>query len=82
MTNFRSEEFLVGLIALLLIPLIVRRVVRGIREGELPLYRARLSRDAGTARFNLLMALHLLSLLLVSFIAADLLLGLGLRDRL
>jgi hypothetical protein len=81
MTISRSEELLVGLVALALIPLIGLRIVRGLRDGQLPLYRDRLGRDAGGARFNLLLALHVLSLLLCAMIAADLLLGLGLRDN-
>ena len=82
MTTFRSEEFLVGVVALLLVPLIAVRIVRGLRDGELPLYRTRLTRDAGAARFNLLLALHAASLLLIAVIAADLLFGLGIRETL
>jgi hypothetical protein len=75
-------DLLVGLIALVLIPLIARRILRGTREGELPLYRSRIGRDAGAARFNLLLALHVISLILIAVIAADLLLGLGIREGL
>jgi hypothetical protein len=82
MTTFRSEDLLVGLIALALVPLIALRIVRGWRDGRLPLYRSRVGREIGAARFNILLALHVLSLFLVLVIAADLLLGLGLRDRL
>ena len=82
MTTSPSEEMFVGLVALALVPLILLRIVRGLRDGRLPLYRARVGREIGAARFNLLLTLHVLSLLLVSVIAADLLLNLGLRDRL
>ena len=78
----RSEEMFVGLVALALIPLIVWRIVRGLRDGRLPLYRTYLDREAGAGRFNALLAMHLLSLVLVAAIAADLLLNLGLRERL
>ena len=79
----RSEELFVGLVALGLIPLITMRILRGLRDGRLPVYRAYLSRDeAGAGRFNALLAAHVLSLLLAAVIAADLLLGLGLRERL
>jgi len=78
----RSEELLVGAVALLLVPLIAWRIVRGIRDGRLPLYRTAIGRDTGASRFGLLLFLHLLSLLLVGAIAADLLLGLGLKERL
>ena len=61
---------------------IVWRILRGLRDGRLPLYRTAIGRDAGAARFGVLLLLHLLSLLLVATIAADLLLGLGLKERL
>jgi hypothetical protein len=80
--NLQSEDLLVGLVALCLVPLIARRIYRGVRDGRLPLYRTYLSRDEGAGRFNLLLALHILSLLLVALVCADLLLNLGLRERL
>ena len=82
MTGWRSPEFLVGWVALILVPLIGRRIIIGIRDGRLPLYRTYLDRDAGAGRFNLLLALHLLSLVLIAVVAADLLFGFGLRGRL
>ncbi len=81
MTTFRSEEMLVGLIGLALLPMIVWRIVRGVREGRLPIYRTYLARDEGQAKFNALLGLHALSFLVVAAIAADLLFNLGLRDR-
>jgi hypothetical protein len=78
-----GENLLVGLFALALLPLIAMRILRGLREGRLPVYRTRLDRaEAGRARFRLLLALHVLSFLLVAVVAADLLLGLGLREAL
>lgn len=78
----RSEDLLVGLIALGLLPLIALRVRRGFKEGRLPLYRTYVSRDEAGSKFGLLLALHALSFVLVAVIAADLLLNLGLRgDR-
>ena len=79
--TFSSEHVLVGLVALALLPLIGLRIVRGLREGRLPLYRTFIDRDASGGRFSLLLGLHVLSLLLVALIAADLLLGLGFRER-
>ncbi len=81
MTISRSEDLLVGLIGLVLMPLIARRILRGFREGRLPLYSSYIGREEG-ARFKALLALHALSLLLVAVISADLLLGLGLREAL
>lgn len=82
MTTSRSDEMLVGIVALALVPLIVLRIVRGQRTGRLPLYRTYLDRADGGAKFKLLLGLHVLSLLLVVLVAADLLLGIGLRDAL
>ncbi len=81
--TFQGENLFVGLIALALLPVIGWRIRRGIRDGELPLYRTRIARDeAGAAKFNFLLALHVVAMLLVAVIAADLLLGLGLRAAL
>ena len=81
MTTFRSEDFLVGLIGLGLLPLIALRVLRGLREGRLPLYRTYVHREDG-AKFAFLLGVHAISFLIVAAIAADLLLNLGLRDAL
>jgi hypothetical protein len=78
----RSDDLLVGLLALALLPLIAWRVARGLREGRLPLYRTYRNRADSRARFNVLLAFHMLSLLLVALVAADLLLGFHLRDLL
>jgi hypothetical protein len=82
MTTFRSEEVLVGIVALALLPFLALRLVRGVRDGQLPLYRTRVGREIGAARFNFLLALNALALVIVAVVAADLLLGLGLRERL
>jgi hypothetical protein len=78
----RADDLLMGGVALLLVPLIAWRIYRGLRTGRLPLYRTTIGRDAGGGRFGVLLVLHLLSLLLIGAVAADLLLGLGLRERL
>ena len=75
-----GEQLLVGLVALALVPLIAMRILRGLREGRLPVYRTYLDRNEDRARFVALLAIHLVSLALVGFIAADLLLGLGVRE--
>lgn len=77
-----GENLLVGLIALVLLPAIGWRIHRGLRDGRLPLYRAYLDREASVGRFNLLLALHALSFLLIAAVAADLLLNLELRSAL
>ena len=75
-------DLLFGLIALALVPLIALRLWRGVRDGRLPLYRTYLTREAGTGKFAVLLALHALSLVLVAGIAADLLFNLGIREML
>jgi hypothetical protein len=82
MTISRSENLLVGILALMLLPLIGWRIVRGLREGRLPIYRTRLERGESRAKFNALFSLHVIALLLIAGVAADLLLNLGLREAL
>ena len=80
--TFAGEETLVGLIALALLPLIALRIWRGLRDGRLPVYRTYLRREQSGAKFALLLVLHSAAFLLIALAAADLLLGLGLRERL
>jgi hypothetical protein len=77
-----SEDLLVGAIAAVLVALIAARIVRGVRQGRLPLYRTYFERAQGAAKFNVLLGLHILSLVVVALIAADLLLGLNLKEAL
>lgn len=78
----RSEDLLVGAIALALLPLIALRIGRGLKDGRLPLYRTYVGRDESGSRFGLLLALHALSFVLVAAVAADLLFQLGLKEAL
>lgn len=75
-------DLLVGLIALALLPLIALRLWRGVRDGRMPIYRTTHARADSLAKFNVLLALNALALVAVAVVAADLLLGLGLRERL
>ena len=76
-----SDDLLVAVVAIALVPLIGLRIWRGMRDGRLPLYRTRIDRAGNAARFNFLLFLHFASLLLIAAVAADLLFNLGLRDR-
>ena len=81
--TFNGENILVGLIALALVPVIGWRIWVAIRHGQLPLYRTRIDRaEAGGAKFNFLLGLHVLVMLLIAVVAVDLLFGLGLKERL
>jgi hypothetical protein len=82
MTTSRSDDLLVGLIGLILLPLIANRVLRGLRDGRLPIYRTHLSRNENKAKFMALLGLHLLSFVVVATITADLILNLGIREAL
>jgi hypothetical protein len=81
MSGGRPEDLIVGLFALALVPLIALRIARGLREGRLPIYRTYHEREQSRSKFAVLLALHALTLLLMLVVAADLLLGLGLRER-
>lgn len=78
----RGEDLFVGLVGLALLPMIGWRILRGLQEGRLPIYRTYLSREEGGSRFGLLLALHVLSFVLVAVIAADLIFQLGLKEAL
>ncbi len=77
-----GEDLLVGLIALAVVPLVALRILRGIRTGRLPLYRTYLERSQNEQKFFALLTVHIFTLLLIAFVAADLLLGLGYRESL
>lgn len=76
------ENLLVGLVALALLPIIGLRILRGLREGRLPVYRTYLNREEGAAKFNVMLGLHVLSFVLIALVAADLLFDIGLRGAL
>ena len=75
-----NDDLIVGLFALALVPVIGWRIWRGVRQGRLPVYRTDIAREDDAAKFAVLLGLHVVSLVAVAVIAADLLLGLGLRD--
>ena len=77
-----SQDMLVGGIAAVVAGMILNRIVRGLREGRLPVYRTYIDRDAGAAKYNTVLGLHVLSLIAVAWIALDLLLGLNLKEAL
>jgi hypothetical protein len=77
MTTSLSEELLVGLVGLALIPWIGWTIRRGLRQGALPIGRAYVRRDERRAAFNVLVGLYLTAAVLVAFICADLLLGIA-----
>lgn len=77
-----TEDVLVGLVALALAALVANKIRVGLRDGRLPIRRTYLTRQESRSKFAVLLALHALTLVLLLLIAADLLLGLGLRNAL
>ena len=82
MTTFRFEDVLVGLAALALVPAIALMIRRGLQAGRLPIGRGYVLRDERAAAFNTLLGLYAVAAIGLAVIAADLLLQLGLRERL
>ncbi|MGQ0590277.1 MAG: hypothetical protein ACT4N8_12230 [Sphingosinicella sp.] len=80
--SFQGDNLLIGLVCLALLPIIAWRILRGLREGRLPLYRSCLERGDNAAKFGVLLALHAVTFILIAVVAADLLLDLGLREGL
>jgi hypothetical protein len=78
MTTFRSEEGLVGLVALLVIPWIGWTLRRGLRDQRLPIGRTYVDRRSRPAVFNFLLFAYGAAALLMAVIASNLLLGLEL----
>ena len=77
-----GADLVIGIGCAVLAVLLVLRIGRALRTGEVPLYRTRLSRaEAGGARFFALVALNVLAFIAMFVIAVDLIFGLGLRGR-
>lgn len=79
MEAFRSEEALVGLIALAAVPWIVWILVRGLRDGRLPIGKGEVRRERAAA-FHILFALYAIAASFMAFIGLDLLLGITARN--
>lgn len=75
-----GENLFVGIVALLGALALAWRIFGALRTGEVAVYRNRISRtEVGPAKFNALVGMNALALVALIVIAADLLLGLGLR---
>ena len=74
MTTFRSEDVLVGLVALGLVPWIGWTVQRGLRAGRLPIGRGHVARAERPGAFNALLAAYGLAAVGAAAIGLDLLL--------
>ena len=77
MTTFRSEEGLVGLLSLVVAPWVAWTVLRGLRDGRLPVGRGHVVRSERPAAFDLMLAFYGVGGLAMVAIGLDLLFGLG-----
>ena len=82
MTIFRSEDGLVGLIALALIPWIGWTVRRGLKDGKLPIGRSYVRRDERPGAYRALLGLWVAMAVISAMIGLDLLFGFDVRFRL
>lgn len=75
MTDFRSEDMLVAIVALGVIPWIAWTVHRGLAAGRLPLLRSHIARNDRPRAFAVLLLFYVAAALAMAFIAFDLLDG-------
>jgi hypothetical protein len=73
MTIFRSEETLVGIVALAVVPWIAWTLRRGLRDGRLPIFRSYVDRSERPTAFGVLFIFFVGAAVLMTFIAFDLL---------
>ena len=79
MAEFRSEDALVGIVALGVVPWIGWTLLRGTREGRLPIVRSHVLRAERPAAFAGLFGLYLIAAIAMGWIGLDLLLGIRSR---
>ena len=81
MTISRSDDLLVGIIALGVVPWIAWTLHRGMRDGRLPIGRSYVGRDERRSAYMVLLGFYIAAGLLVAYIALDLLFGMNVRSR-
>jgi hypothetical protein len=82
MTTSRSDELIVGVIALGLIPWIGWTVARGLKNKRLPIGRGYVERAERTAPFVVLLTFYSAAAVMAAYIGLDLLFGVKLEDML
>ena len=75
MTTFRSEEALVGIVALAVAVWLGFRLRRGLSEQWLPVGKGRLERQERPGAFRALLLVYIAAALLMTWIGLDLLIG-------
>ncbi len=78
MSTFRSDESLVGIVALATVPWVVWILVRGVRDGRLAIGKGHVTRDERPGAFRTLFALYAGAALLMTWVGFDLLVGIEL----
>jgi hypothetical protein len=79
MTTSRSEDLLVGIIALAVVPWSLWIIRRGLRDGRLPIGRGYVRREERPTPFNVLLLLYAAAAAGALYISLDLLFGMGAR---
>ena len=74
MTTFRSEDLIVGIVSLGLVPWIGWTVQRGVRAGRLPIGRAYVARAERPGAFHVLLVAYAVAAIGAAAIGFDLLL--------
>lgn len=77
MTTSRSEDLLVGMVALAIVPWSLWIIRRGLRDGRLPIGRGSVRREERAAPFNVLLLFYALAAAGALYISLDLLFGIG-----
>jgi hypothetical protein len=75
MTIFRSEEAIVGIVALGTIPFVISILRRGFRDGGLPIGKGRVNRGERPGAFAVLACFYVAAALMMLYVGVDLLIG-------
>jgi len=75
MTTFRSEDLLIGVVALAAAPYLAWMLWRGFQGGRMPLGRGHVERAGRPAAFAVLAALYAVAAIAVAYVGFDLLSG-------
>lgn len=80
MTQFRSEDILVGLITFATVPWIIGLLVRARRDRRLPIGRGYVLQDERPGAYRVLLIIYIAAAALMLFISLDLMLDLRSRS--
>lgn len=75
MTIFRSEDAIVGVVALATIPFVISILRRSFGSGSLPIGKSRIDRTERPGAFTVLAGLYVAAAIMMLYIGFDLLVG-------